>query len=72
MTGHRSDVDRILAATDVFTTLSPVENCFAATILEAMTAQRPCVLTDVGYTSEAFGASFLRVPGAPARPGRRV
>lgn len=54
MTGHRDDVHRILAATDLFCTLSPVENCFAATILEAMTAKKPVILTDVGYTAEAF------------------
>ena len=54
MTGHRDDVHRILAATDLFCTLSPTENCFAATILEAMTAKKPVILTDVGYTAEAF------------------
>ena len=54
MTGHRDDIHRLLAAGDVFTTLSPVENCFAATILEAMTARKPVILTDAGYTAEAF------------------
>jgi glycosyltransferase involved in cell wall biosynthesis len=54
MTGHRDDIHRILAATDLFCTLSPVENCFAATILEAMTARKPVILTNAGYTSEAF------------------
>jgi len=54
MTGSRGDVHRLLAASDCFCTLSPIENCFAATILEAMTARLPVILTDAGYTAEAF------------------
>lgn len=68
MTGHRGDVHRILAASDLFCTLSPVENCFAATILEAMTAGVPVILTDVGYTSEAFpheSCAYLIPPRDP-------
>jgi len=54
LTGRRDDVHRILAAADLFCTLSPVENCFAATILEAMTARVPVILTGVGFTAQAF------------------
>ena len=55
MTGHRPDVHRVLAGADLFCSLSPLDNCFSATILEAMTARRPVLLTDAGHTREEFG-----------------
>lgn len=75
MTGHRADVDRLLAASDLFCALSPVENCFAATILEAMTARVPVILTDAGYSAQAFGhlcSAFVVPPRDPEALARAV
>jgi len=54
LTGKRTDVNKILRCSDIFTALSPIENCFSATILEAMITGIPCILTDAGYTSKCF------------------
>ena len=51
---NRSDVNQILAVSDIFVSLSPFENVWSNTILEAMQMQVPCILTDAGYTKEVF------------------
>lgn len=50
--GDRGDIPDILAATDVFVALSPVENIWSNTILEAMGAGVPCILTRAGFTEQ--------------------
>ena len=42
-------------------TLSPVENCFAATILEAMTARKPVILTNAGYYFRGLSPPEVRL-----------
>jgi glycosyltransferase involved in cell wall biosynthesis len=51
--GERSDVDRLLAAFDVFT-LSSREEGIPNALLEAMAAARPCVATRVGGNAEVL------------------
>ncbi len=52
--GHRTDVEDVLAASDVFVASSPIENCFANSVLEAMIAGVPSVLSSAGDTPECF------------------
>ncbi len=52
--GPRTDVNKILAATTVFTAVSPVENCFSTTIIEAMLSHVPCIITRAGMTEKFF------------------
>lgn len=61
--GHRPDVERVLAAFDVFTLPSKSEG-LSNTILEAMAAGQPVVATDVGGASELVidGQTGLLVP----------
>lgn len=54
LTGARSDVNQILAVSDIFITISPVENLWSTTISEATYMQVPCILTDAGHTGEVF------------------
>jgi glycosyltransferase involved in cell wall biosynthesis len=48
--GRRKDVNLILAASDIFVALSPVENIWSTTILESMAAGTPCIVTKAGTT----------------------
>ena len=52
--GGRGDVNEILAGSDVFLAISPVENIWSATITEATAMGLPIVLTDAGHTSTVF------------------
>jgi glycosyltransferase involved in cell wall biosynthesis len=54
VTGPRQDANRILAASDVFVALSPVENVWSQTIVEATYTGIPCILTDAGRTGRVF------------------
>jgi glycosyltransferase involved in cell wall biosynthesis len=63
--GHRTDVPRLLAASDVFALPSAFEGgCYA--VLEAMAAGLPVIATDVGGIAEAVhhGLAGLLVPVA--------
>lgn len=67
--GYRRDVARILAVADVFVAASPVENIWSTTIVEAMTARIPCVVTNAGTTSrylQHLETAYLVEPGNPA------
>ncbi len=50
--GDRRDIPDILAASDLFVTLSPYENIWSNTLLEAMAARIPCIVTRVGLTDQ--------------------
>lgn len=52
--GPRTDVHKILAATTIFTAISPLENCFSTTIIEAMLSNAPCIVTKAGMTQKFF------------------
>lgn len=54
ITGKRNDISSILAISDVFVALSTVENIWSMTIVEAMTAGVPCIITRVGSTGEVL------------------
>lgn len=54
ITGKRQDVGSILRISDVFAALSPVENIWSMTIVEAMTAGVPCIITCVGSTGKVL------------------
>lgn len=62
-TGFRRDVERILQALDVFVLPSWTEG-LSITLLEAMAAGKPAVVTDVGGSSEAVldGVTGLVIP----------
>lgn len=53
-TGPRSDTEKIYSISNVFTALSPLENCFSTTIIEAMYSKVPCIITDAGKTKDHF------------------
>jgi sugar transferase (PEP-CTERM/EpsH1 system associated) len=65
--GYRPDVDRVLAALDVFV-LSSTSEGLSNTILEAMAAGRPVVATRVGGAEEmiADGVTGVLVPPSDA------
>jgi sugar transferase (PEP-CTERM/EpsH1 system associated) len=67
LTGFRTDVDRMLAAMDVFVLCSSFEGT-SLTLLEAMGAGLPIVATAVGGTPEVIGspANALLVPARDA------
>jgi glycosyltransferase involved in cell wall biosynthesis len=72
--GMREDVPRLLAAMDVFVLTSHVE-ANPVSILEAMSAGRPVVATNVGSIHEAVEegrTGFLVPPGDVARLSDRV
>ena len=50
--GFRTDIPELLQLMDIFV-LSSLREGFPISILEAMAAKRPCVVTDVGGNSEA-------------------
>lgn len=52
--GPTPDVDDYLAISDVFIACSATENCFSTTILEAMLAKVPCIITKAGMTEKFF------------------
>lgn len=49
--GLRSDVSSILKKTTIFVSLSPVENIWSLSLVEAMINATPCIVTDSGTTS---------------------
>src|SRR5207247_4723912 len=61
--GNRGDVPELLAACDVFA-LTSISEAASMTILEAMRAARPVVVTDVGGNRELVtpGQTGLLVP----------
>lgn len=62
--GDRGDVADILAASNCFVALSPYENIWSNTILEALAAGVPCIATRAGKT-EAYlrhGLQALLIP----------
>lgn len=65
--GVRSDVDRVLAAADLFA-LSSVSEAASVTILEAMASEKPIVATGVGGTPELVrhGVDGLLTPRGDA------
>jgi len=54
MVGNRDDVHRFLQLSDVFTALSRVENIWSVSLIEAMTAGLPCVVTRAGTSEKAL------------------
>jgi len=73
-TGNRKDIPAILNMLDVFVLSSDWEG-FPMTILEAMAAARPCVVTDVGGNREAVIESltgFLVPPKNPSALAERI
>ncbi|MEE9198082.1 MAG: glycosyltransferase, partial [bacterium] len=50
--GDRGDIPDILAASDLFVSLSPYENIWSNALLEAMAARVPCIVTRVGRTEQ--------------------
>ena len=46
--GIRTDVDRLLHLGPIFTALSPVDNLWCTSLVEAMAAGRACVVTEAG------------------------
>ena len=51
-TGFRSDIPDILASSDLYVALSPTENIWSVSLVEAMTASKPCVVTKSGRTTD--------------------
>lgn len=51
LTGHRHDVDRLLRISDIFVQCSDTEG-LSMSIIEAMAAGLPCIVTDVGGNHE--------------------
>ncbi len=54
ITGLRDDTNAILKVSDLFIAISPLENCFSTTIIEAMILKVPCIITKAGYTGKFF------------------
>lgn len=54
ITGPRSDTEKIFEKTRIFLAISPLENCFSTTIIEAMYSGIPCIITKAGYTEKFF------------------
>jgi len=52
--GDRGDVPDVLAASDVFVAVSPFENIWSNTLLEAMAARVPCIVTRSGTTERVL------------------
>lgn len=50
LTGNRTDVNEILRASTVFAALSPFENIWSSTIIEAIKSGTPCIVTKSGTT----------------------
>ncbi len=60
--GSRSDMPRLLASLDVFTSASAYGEAFPMVIGEAMACGVPCVVTDVGDSKFMVGATGKTVP----------
>ena len=54
LVGARGDVGRFLALSRLFVALSPVENAWSMTIVEAMHMRVPCIITRAGQTEQLF------------------
>ncbi len=52
--GARGDAGRFLALSKLFVALSPVENAWSMTIVEAMHMRVPCIITRAGQTERLF------------------
>ena len=52
--GFRNDANKFFVLSDIFVTLSPVENLWARTIIESILAKTPCILTNAGETNKFF------------------
>jgi glycosyltransferase involved in cell wall biosynthesis len=59
--GRREDMPRLLASLDI-STLSSRSEAFPLVVGEAMACGVPCVVTDVGESSEIVGTTGLAVP----------
>ncbi len=54
MPGPTREVEKFYAISDIFVACSATENCFSTTILEAMLAKIPCIITRAGLTEKFF------------------
>jgi len=54
LVGARGDTGRFLALSRLFVALSPVENAWSMTIVEAMHMRVPCIITRAGQTEQLF------------------
>lgn len=52
--GPRYDTHIIFKSSTIFTSVSPLENVFSTTIIEAMQMGTPCLLSTAGYTPKVF------------------
>jgi len=50
--GKRDDIGNILSLSTIFVALSPIENIWSLTILEAIKCRVPCIVTNSGTTAE--------------------
>lgn len=69
-TGERTDINVIQSASDVFVALSPIENIWSTTILEAMASGTPCIVTEAGFTKRVLThkkEAYLIPPHNPER-----
>jgi len=60
--GRRDDLERVLAALDVFISSSCFSEGFPNVVCEAMSCGVPCVVTDVGDSARIVGATGRVVP----------
>ena len=67
--GERRDVPELLAASDVFVLPSSIREGLSISLLEAMAARKPVVVTDIGGNRETVehGRTGLVVPPADSR-----
>ncbi len=54
LVGARGDTGRFLSLSELFVALSPVENAWSMTIVEAMHMRVPCIITRAGQTERLF------------------
>ncbi len=70
VTGHRSDVLEILGLATVFVAISPITNLWSTTLIEAMRAGIPCVVSDAGGAAAVLAHrqhALLVPPQSPPR-----
>ncbi|MEE9173700.1 MAG: glycosyltransferase [Thermoplasmata archaeon] len=68
--GDRGDIPDILAASDLFVSLSPYENIWNNALLEAMASGTACIVTQVGLTDQYLRhqkEAWLVPPRSPAQ-----